>query len=182
MSVDGALQRFLTLHCALACEFVLPRKNPNELFADGVQRFISRGLLYHSSNDKSLSVRASHSCQFSFLQNLLRPFVECVWLVCQYLLSLGGGVKALTAAVKGAQQLATSCLKTEVLHSFEILSLGMIKNSLGSLHQAGLILQASNEFGTGRDRLVKVIEKVKLAHLADSLGGIVRPYTEKSKL
>ena len=27
-----------------------------------------------------------------------------------------------------------------------------------------------SEFGTGRDRLVKVIEKVKLAHLADSLG------------
>ena len=106
-------------------------------------------------------VQWTHCKYIRFLQDLLFPFVGGVWVVCHYLLSLDGGVQSLTATIRGAQLLAAKCLyysrsfsfffffyklmsvcMIEILNCYEILSLGIVKNALTSLHQEGLTLQA----------------------------------------
>ncbi len=81
------------------------------MFREGVTRFLNRGILC-SGEREALTVQAAHKSQFNFLQNLLRPFVSCVWVVCRHLLSLGDGVQTLAVAIKGAQTLAAKCLKS----------------------------------------------------------------------
>ena len=58
-----------------------------------------------------------------------------------------------------------------LLPSYELLSLGIIKNALASLTEAELIRQPSSEFeGTGKHRLVQVVNQDKLVELAAQLG------------
>ena len=58
-----------------------------------------------------------------------------------------------------------------ILSTYEVLSLGVIRNALASLTQAELIRQPSSEFeGTGKHRLVKVANQDKLVELASQLG------------
>ena len=54
--------------------------------------------------------------------------------------------------------------------TYEVLSLGVIRNALASLTQAELIRQPSSEFeGTGKHRLVKVAKQDKLVELDSQL-------------
>ena len=54
--------------------------------------------------------------------------------------------------------------------TYEVLSLGVIRNALASLTQAELIRQPSSEFeGTGKHRLVKVVKQDKLVELDSQL-------------
>ena len=58
-----------------------------------------------------------------------------------------------------------------VLSTYEVLSLGVIKNALSSLTEAELIRQPESEFeGTGKHRLVQVAKQDKLVQLATQLG------------
>ena len=111
-----------------------------------------------SQGRRLFRVQWTHCKYIRFLQDLLFPFVGGVWVVCHYLLSLDGGVQSLTATIRGAQLLAAKCLNhgrfilpfyycyndctIGILNCYEILSLGIVKNALTSLHQEGLTLQA----------------------------------------
>lgn len=58
-----------------------------------------------------------------------------------------------------------------ILSTYEVLSLGVIRNALASLTQAELIRQPSSEFeGTGKHRLVKVANQEELFELTSQLG------------
>lgn len=117
-----------------------------QLLDEGFHRFLNRGVLCQRMSlggKKLLVLQSSQYKHLNFLQRLVLPFVCVVWVVSHHLLSLGAGVQSLTATVKAAQFLSAKCLKQGILDCYEILSLGTIKNALASLHQAGLILQAS---------------------------------------
>ena len=58
-----------------------------------------------------------------------------------------------------------------ILSTYEVLSLGVIRNALASLTQAELIRQPTSEFeGTGKHRLVKVANQEALFELTSQLG------------
>ena len=60
------------------------------------------------------------------------------------------------------------------MSTYEVLSLGVIKNAMSSLTQAELIRQPESEFeGTGKHRLVQVVKQDKLVQLATQLGEII---------
>jgi hypothetical protein len=106
-----ALKRFETLHCALAREFVLPLSSPRELFASTLMSLVDRGYLILSSREEdSISLNDRREGEFHFLQSLLQPFVEGVWVVCQHLLSFNGGVQSLSTTIRNAQRLGIKCI------------------------------------------------------------------------
>jgi glycerone phosphate O-acyltransferase len=177
-----AMKRFETLHCALAREFVLPLCTPQELFFSTLMTLIDRGFLTVPRGGDDITLNDERAVGFEFLKCLIQPFVEGVWVVCHHLVMFCGGVQSLTTTIKGAQHLAIKCVLTGVVESFDPLSLDVIRNTLASLTQLGLIHQPESEV-EGRDRLVKVDKQDKLVQLASQLGAILgRPGTVTAKL
>ncbi len=129
LPADTISSKFFVLHLALASEFVVPQKPPGQVRAvcvnymtnplfqlldEGLRRFLRWGLLLEKWQPGGKVVfhqQLSHSGQLNFLRGLLLPFASGVWVVCNHLLSLDGGVQSLTAAVKAAQWLSAKCLK-----------------------------------------------------------------------
>ena len=75
---------------------------------------MDRGLVQPPDSSQELAVTVRGEEQLSFIGGLVLPFVMGNWVVCEYLLSLGGGVGTISGTITGAQQLAAKCLHTGV--------------------------------------------------------------------
>ena len=79
-----------------------------------MKQFLHKGFIHEAINSdgrRLLQVQTSHFGHMAFLRGLLLPFIGCVWVVCQHLVSLDGGVQSLGATVKAAQKLSAKSLR-----------------------------------------------------------------------